>query len=69
VKITLTSLELKILKHTSEGLSTSDLSRDLQMREKDVNANLKSIYKKLQTTEPLTALQKLAKSDFVVVDR
>lgn len=68
MKLSLTTLELKILKHTSEGYEPEDLARDLHISKKEVEVALKSLYKKLQTKTPLESLQRLAKSEFVVED-
>lgn len=68
MKIQVSTLELTILKHTSEGYEAEDLARDLSMSKKEVESSLKGIYKKLQTKTPLESLQRLAKSEFTVVD-
>ncbi|MBX2963038.1 MAG: hypothetical protein KF687_11040 [Cyclobacteriaceae bacterium] len=68
MKLKVTSLELKILRHTSEGYKPEDLAHDLNISKKEVEGALKSLHKKLGTKSSLEALQQLARSEFTVVD-
>jgi len=68
MKLILTTLELKILKHAAEGRSVNELTEELGLSKKDVDSGLKNVYLKLHTKNPLEALQQLVKTEFVVID-
>jgi DNA-binding CsgD family transcriptional regulator len=68
MKLTLTSIELKILKYASEGKNLKDLTEDLQLSKKQLDTELKNVCHKLRTKNPLQALQQLVKTEFLVID-
>lgn len=68
MKITITSRELQVLKLASEGKSPNLIASEINIQAQESEENLKSVCGKLKTKNPLSAMQKLLKSDFEVVD-
>jgi len=68
MKLTLTSLELKILKYASEGKNLNDLTGELRLSKKQLDSELRNVCNKLHTKSPLQALQQLVKTEFEVID-
>lgn len=56
------------MRMAAEGLRPEDIARKENADKKEVEAQLKSVYRQLSTTDPLEALQMLAKKEFKVVD-
>ncbi len=68
MKLTLTTLQLKILKHASEGNDFTQLTEESGLSNKQLGHEVKSVCTKLHAKNPLEALQNLAKTEFVVID-
>lgn len=56
------------MRMAAEGLKPEDIARREDVDKKEVEAQLKSVYRQLGATGPLEALQLLAKKEFKVVD-
>jgi hypothetical protein len=52
----------------AEGLKPEDITRTEKVDKKEVELQLKSIYRQLNTSDPLEALQVLAKKELKIVD-
>ena len=53
---------------TAEGVEVEEMERAEKISKKEIDARLKTVYKKLKTRNPLEALQVLAQTEFKVVD-
>lgn len=62
------SQTLRLLRLAAEGLTLGEIATMEKQSKKEVEAQLKQIYSQLKTSDPLRALQLLAKTDFKVVD-
>jgi len=68
MKLTLSTIELKVLKHASEGKNQNELTEEMHLNKKQLDTELKNVCNKLHTKNPLQALQQLVKTEFVVID-
>ncbi len=68
MKLTLTTQELKILKHASEEKDLSEIAKKLELTPKEIEGLLAGVCKRLNQKKPLDALQQLGKTEFMVMD-
>lgn len=68
MKITLTTLELRILKYASEGKETTETAQHVNLSVKEVESRLANVCKRLNQKKPLDALQQLGKTEFMIMD-
>lgn len=66
--VIITTQELSLLRMTAEGVDVEEMERAEKISKKEIDARLKTVYKKLKTRNPLEALQVLAQTEFKVVD-
>lgn len=66
--VIITTQELSLLRMTAEGVEVEEMERAEKISKKEIDARLKTVYKKLKTRNPLEALQVLAQTEFKVVD-
>ncbi|MCX7637536.1 MAG: LuxR C-terminal-related transcriptional regulator [Cyclobacteriaceae bacterium] len=68
MSLVIKSQTLSLLRLAAEGLTPDEITRIENISKKEIETQLKQVYKQLKTTDPLQALQLLAKTDFKVVD-
>ncbi|MCS6973561.1 MAG: LuxR C-terminal-related transcriptional regulator [Cyclobacteriaceae bacterium] len=68
LSLVIKSQTLSLLRLAAEGLTPDEITRIENISKKEIETQLKQVYKQLKTTDPLQALQLLAKTDFKVVD-
>lgn len=69
MSLTFTTAELRLLRYVADGAKLEVLAAQEGVTRKEIEARLKSVYKRLESRNPLEALQKLAQSSFEVVER
>lgn len=69
MSLTFTTAELRLLRYVADGAKLDVLATQEGVPLKEIEARLKSVYKRLDSNNPVEALQKLAQSSFEVVER
>jgi DNA-binding CsgD family transcriptional regulator len=67
-KLIMTTAELRLLRNAAEGIDVQRLAAEEGVTRKEVESKLKGIYKKLKAADPVVALQRLAQTDFMIID-
>jgi DNA-binding CsgD family transcriptional regulator len=68
VKLSITTIELRLLRHAASGAQAQQVASIEGISKKEAEAKLKEIYRKLQASNAVEALQNLARTDFIVDD-
>lgn len=69
MSLTFTTAELRLLRYVADGAKLETLAVQEGINKREIEARLKNVYKRLNSHDPVEALQKLAQSNFKVVDR
>lgn len=69
MSLTFTTAELRLLRYAADGAKLETLALQEGINKKEMETRLKNVYKRLNSQNPVEALQKLAQSNFKVVDR
>jgi DNA-binding CsgD family transcriptional regulator len=69
MSLTFTPAELRLLRYAAEGAKLETLALQEGISKKEIEMRLKNVFKRLDSRDPVEALQKLAQSNFKVVDR
>jgi DNA-binding CsgD family transcriptional regulator len=68
VKLSITTVELRLLRHAASGAHAQQVASLEGISKKEAESKLKELYRKLQATNAVEALQNLARTDFIVDD-
>ena len=68
MRLTLTTLELRILKYAAEGKDIIEMAEYIKLSPKETEKLLGGVCKRLNQKKPLEALQHLGKIEFMVMD-
>lgn len=69
ISLTFTVTELRLLRYVADGAKLEKIALQEGVSHKEIEMRLKSVFKRLKSRDPVEALQKLAQSNFNVVDR
>lgn len=69
MSLTFTTAELRLLRYVADGAKLETLAIQEGVSQKEIESRLKSVFKRLESRDPVEALQKLAQSNFKVVER
>jgi DNA-binding CsgD family transcriptional regulator len=69
MSLTFTTAELRLLRYVADGAKLETLAIQEGVSQKEIENRLKSVFKRLESRDPVEALQKLAQSNFKVVER
>ena len=69
MSMTFTTAELRLLRYVADGAKLENLAMQEGVSKKEIETRLKSVYKRLDSRDPVEALQKLAQSSFEVIER
>ncbi len=67
MSLTFTTAELHLLRRVADGTKPETLALQEGVTKQEIETRLKSVYKRLNSRDPVEAMQKLAQSSFEVV--
>lgn len=68
MKVSISSMELEILRKSAEGLSVNEIARELHLSQQIISKSHKDILSRTGAGSPINALQALARNGFVLTE-